>query len=70
MDATIAVTCKRCGKEFEPTTGAVRAGHWHTCLRCRGDPERKVCGGLDDHPGASTVHIIGATCQPESEPRS
>lgn len=32
---TIAVTCTRCGDEFEPDRQAIAAGHWHTCPACR-----------------------------------
>lgn len=47
-----------------------RAGHWHTCPRCRGDPDRKVSGDLADHSGAATGHVNGASCQPETGPRA
>lgn len=70
MEATIAVTCQSCGNEFEPTTGADRPGHWHTCPLLRGDPDRKVSGDLVDHSGAATVQINGALCQPESAHRA
>ena len=31
----LTVTCRRCGRPFEPDPGAIRAGAWRTCPACR-----------------------------------
>lgn len=37
---TLAVTCRRCGREYEPDPRDVRAGTWRLCPACRDEPRR------------------------------
>ncbi len=47
---TIAVTCRSCGNDFEPSDDDIRTGHWHTCPACRGDPDPQVSSDLAPGP--------------------
>ncbi len=47
---TIAITCRSCGNEFQPSGDDIRAGHWHTCPRCRGEPGEQASGDQEADP--------------------
>jgi hypothetical protein len=65
----IEVTCNRCGIEFAPDREAFTRGTWHTCPACRGDPDRKVSGGLEADSSGSQGQRNGRKCQVETDPR-
>ncbi len=44
----VVTACRVCGREFEPASGAIRAGTWQTCPACqatRRTPLRRTASG-------------------------
>ncbi len=66
----LVVECRRCRQEWIPAYQDVRAGYWHTCGACKGDPSRKVSGDLEADSRRVQGQVTGRKCQAARDTRS
>lgn len=67
MLAAMEVTRTVCGIEFAPDWDAFARGAWHTCPRCRCEPDRKASEDLEADSGRIHGHTV-RQCEREGAP--